>query len=94
MVGHQVLVLSIEVRVLVPQLKEKSEAIFAGVQHDNCLSCVRTRKSGVCFASKQNDEERTARNFCGDKNLLVVEIPCKDSNTGSRNYFERSEVVL
>lgn len=50
--------------------------IFCGVQKDNCLSFVRTRKSGVCFASKQNDEEREARNFCDDKNLLVEETTC------------------
>ena len=34
-------------------------------------SCVRNRKSGVCFASKRNDEEREARSFCDGKNLLV-----------------------
>ncbi len=41
----------------------------------NCFTCVGTRKSGVCFGSNQNDEEREARNFCDDKNLLVEEIP-------------------
>ena len=36
---------------------------------------VGARKSGVCFCSNRNDEEREARNFCDDKNLLVEEIP-------------------
>lgn len=46
-----------------------------------CALFVRNRKSGVCFASKQNDEEREARNFCGDKNLLVEDIPAESTDS-------------
>ena len=46
----------------------------------NCFMCVGIRKSGVCFSSKKNDEEREARTFCDDKKLLVEETPCTPTN--------------
>jgi hypothetical protein len=44
-------------------------------QKANCLAFVRIRKSGVCFASKRNDEERSAKLFCDDKKVFVEETP-------------------
>ncbi|HCC06442.1 TPA: hypothetical protein DEP94_03760, partial [Candidatus Nomurabacteria bacterium] len=46
-----------------------------GVQKANCLAFVGIRKSGIFFASKQNDEERSAKLFCDDKKVFVEEIP-------------------
>jgi hypothetical protein len=52
----------------------------------NCFICVEARKSGVCFVSIQNDEEREARNFCDDKNLLVEEIPAPGTYRIKQNH--------
>jgi hypothetical protein len=44
-------------------------------QKANCLVFVRIRKSGICFASKQNNEERTASFSSDGKKRFVGEIP-------------------
>jgi hypothetical protein len=41
----------------------------------NCLAFAGTRKSGVCFCSNRNDEEREARIVSDGEQLLVEEIP-------------------
>jgi hypothetical protein len=44
-------------------------------EYDTCVSYVGTRKSGVCFCSNRNDEEREARIVSDGEQLLVEEIP-------------------
>jgi hypothetical protein len=41
----------------------------------NCLAFVGDRKSGVCFASKQNNEEREASFSYDGKKRLVEDAP-------------------
>ena len=66
---------------------------LVGVQQVNCFTYVGIRKSGICFASKQNNEERSARNFCDDKNLLVEEIPGTYISNGRSDVSLASETT-
>ena len=46
----------------------------------NCFPSVRTRKSGVCFTSKQNNEEQEVSFLSDDEKRLIEEISCAPAN--------------
>jgi hypothetical protein len=52
-----------------------SEVFFEMQEEANCLASVGSRKSGVCFGSSQNNEERSANFLSDGEKRFVEDIP-------------------